>query len=278
MKTLIFAPNADICHVQITKRLRGAVLLLPTRHATVPATISERNPGKHSADPFPHHSMAIFALSSPSAMFMCLSDQTLPMYALWQIKQVVKIDDEYTLDWRNNYENRAAGDLWGVSGILRRNTRQTPHKLGSMTLIRGGRSGTCYIMPYDKLLAKQLLILNANIPGHVIQALDCWSLETFKISIRNHPTLLAAATDMATKHLSQYTIDTVSNKEHITPPHESNSLHSASPRESNLFRACDRLSPPLPWVIYAFRYRMSLTFSLHNRENSPTQEEKDRNR
>jgi hypothetical protein len=40
--------------------------------------------------------------------------QTLPMHPLWQIKQVVKINSRYTVDWRNSYRNRAAGDLWGA--------------------------------------------------------------------------------------------------------------------------------------------------------------------
>jgi hypothetical protein len=32
----------------------------------------------------------------------------------------------------------------------------------------------------------------ANVPSHIIQALSRWSSETFRIYIRNHPTLLAA--------------------------------------------------------------------------------------
>jgi hypothetical protein len=36
------------------------------------------------------------------------------MHPLWQIKQVIKINGKYTVDWCNNYGNRAAGDLWGA--------------------------------------------------------------------------------------------------------------------------------------------------------------------
>jgi hypothetical protein len=36
------------------------------------------------------------------------------------------------------------------------------------------------------------LCCEASVPSHIIQALGCWSSETFKIYIQNHPTLLAA--------------------------------------------------------------------------------------
>jgi hypothetical protein len=38
------------------------------------------------------------------------------MHPLWQIKQVVKIDNDnkYTVDWHKNYGNLTAGDLWGA--------------------------------------------------------------------------------------------------------------------------------------------------------------------
>ncbi|KAF5376292.1 hypothetical protein D9615_008534 [Tricholomella constricta] len=120
--------------------------LLPGMLA-VPVTISERNPTKprlcvdHSAEPLSRNSMipkasfptpldnlqdlgrvlrkARASLPPGTRLVLFKSDvarayRTMPMHPLWQIKQVVKIDGLYTVDWNNNFGNRAAGDIWGA--------------------------------------------------------------------------------------------------------------------------------------------------------------------
>lgn len=110
----------------------------------VPVTISERNPEKpclcvdHSATPYARNAMI------PKAPFptllnnlqhlghvlrelcvslvpqVCIKSDvsraywTLPMHPLWQIKQVVKVNGDYIVDWRKNYGNHAAGDPWSA--------------------------------------------------------------------------------------------------------------------------------------------------------------------
>ncbi|RDB27518.1 hypothetical protein Hypma_003768 [Hypsizygus marmoreus] len=120
--------------------------LLPGMLA-VPVTISERNPNKfrlcvdHSAEPFSRNAMIPKAavsvpldnlhllghvlrelrvsLGPQVRIVLFKSDvsrayRTLPMHPLWQIKQVVKIDDHFNVDWRNNYGSRGAGGIWGA--------------------------------------------------------------------------------------------------------------------------------------------------------------------